>query len=185
MDYIKFFKNKKVTVMGLGLLGRGVGDAKFLAECGAHVLVTDIKKESELDTKIKHLSKLKSEIEENKKRLDGEKLSFEQERTTMVKEQEKITETRKDEEIKLSALKKEVKNITSIKSAELARIQKKTESLNLREQKILEQEKELRLGKNHLDQLRAHYNSQAAMLNKEKAMVLKYKKVIMRLKGVV
>ena len=103
----------------------------------------------------------------------------------MVKEQEKITETRKDEEIKLSALKKEVKNITSIKSAELARIQKKTESLNLREQKILEQEKELRLGKNHLDQLRAHYNSQAAMLNKEKAMVLKYKKVIMRLKGVV
>lgn len=31
--------------MGLGLLGRGVGDALFLAECGAEVLVTDLKSE--------------------------------------------------------------------------------------------------------------------------------------------
>lgn len=34
--------------MGLGLLGRGVGDAAFLAECGAEVLVTDLKTEEEL-----------------------------------------------------------------------------------------------------------------------------------------
>ena len=34
--------------MGLGLLGRGVGDAAFLAECGAQVLVTDRKSETEL-----------------------------------------------------------------------------------------------------------------------------------------
>lgn len=31
-DYKNFFKNKKITVMGLGLLGRGVGDAIFLAD---------------------------------------------------------------------------------------------------------------------------------------------------------
>lgn len=29
--------------MGLGLLGRGVGDARFLAECGADLIVTDLK----------------------------------------------------------------------------------------------------------------------------------------------
>jgi len=34
--------------MGLGLLGRGVGDVAFLAECGADVLVTDLKTEAEL-----------------------------------------------------------------------------------------------------------------------------------------
>lgn len=42
------FKGKKVTVMGLGLLGRGVGDAAFLAEAGAEVIVTDLKTEAEL-----------------------------------------------------------------------------------------------------------------------------------------
>ena len=34
--------------MGLGLLGRGVGDAEFLASCGAQVIVTDKKTEHEL-----------------------------------------------------------------------------------------------------------------------------------------
>jgi len=34
--------------MGVGLLGRGVGDARFLATCGAEVLVTDKKTETEL-----------------------------------------------------------------------------------------------------------------------------------------
>lgn len=34
--------------MGLGLLGRGVGDVEFLAKCGAQVLVTDRKSEEEL-----------------------------------------------------------------------------------------------------------------------------------------
>lgn len=42
------FKGKKVTLLGLGLLGRGVGDAEFLARCGAHVIVTDRKSEQEL-----------------------------------------------------------------------------------------------------------------------------------------
>ncbi|MBI4134836.1 MAG: UDP-N-acetylmuramoyl-L-alanine--D-glutamate ligase [Candidatus Sungbacteria bacterium] len=42
------FRGKKITVMGLGLLGRGVGDAKFLAENGAELIVTDLKSEAEL-----------------------------------------------------------------------------------------------------------------------------------------
>ncbi len=34
--------------MGLGLLGRGVGDTAFLAECGADLIVTDMKTEEQL-----------------------------------------------------------------------------------------------------------------------------------------
>lgn len=34
--------------MGLGLLGRGVGDARYLAECGAELIVTDLKSREEL-----------------------------------------------------------------------------------------------------------------------------------------
>jgi len=37
-----------VTVMGLGLLGRGVGDTIFLAQQGAEIIVTDLKTEKEL-----------------------------------------------------------------------------------------------------------------------------------------
>lgn len=51
-----YFAGKKVTVMGLGLLGRGVGDAAFLAECGAEVLVTDLKSEEELKESVDKLS---------------------------------------------------------------------------------------------------------------------------------
>ena len=46
--YRDYFKDKKITVMGLGLLGRGIGDAAFLAECGAELIVTDLKTELEL-----------------------------------------------------------------------------------------------------------------------------------------
>jgi len=35
------FKDKKVTVMRIGLLGRGIGDTAYLAEMGAQVLVVD------------------------------------------------------------------------------------------------------------------------------------------------
>jgi len=37
------FKGKKITIMGLGLLGRGVGDAEFLEKNGADLIVTDLK----------------------------------------------------------------------------------------------------------------------------------------------
>lgn len=49
------FKGKNITVMGLGLLGRGVGDTKYLAEQGASVLVTDLKTEEELKTSTEKL----------------------------------------------------------------------------------------------------------------------------------
>ncbi|MBU2028796.1 UDP-N-acetylmuramoyl-L-alanine--D-glutamate ligase [Patescibacteria group bacterium] len=41
-------KGKKITVMGLGLLGGGIGTVKFLNLTGAKVLVTDIKSKEEL-----------------------------------------------------------------------------------------------------------------------------------------
>ncbi len=41
--------------MGLGVLGRGVGDVDFLARCGAEVIVTDRKTESELAASVVRL----------------------------------------------------------------------------------------------------------------------------------
>ncbi len=48
MGWREFFAGKRVTVMGLGLLGRGVGDTVFLAEHCAEVVVTDLKSAEEL-----------------------------------------------------------------------------------------------------------------------------------------
>ena len=46
---VNYFKGKRVTVMGLGLLGRGIGDAAFIAEAGAReVIVTDLKTREQL-----------------------------------------------------------------------------------------------------------------------------------------
>ncbi len=60
MEYQNFFKGKKVTLLGLGLLGRGVGDAKFLVKHGAELTVTDLKKEEELAESLKELEGLKN-----------------------------------------------------------------------------------------------------------------------------
>lgn len=54
-DYQSFFKGKKITVLGLGLLGRGVGDVAFLAECGAELIVTDLKSKEQLGDSLKKL----------------------------------------------------------------------------------------------------------------------------------
>lgn len=56
MDAREHFSGKRITVMGLGLLGRGAGDAKFLAECGAELIVTDLKPEAELAPSLELLS---------------------------------------------------------------------------------------------------------------------------------
>lgn len=56
-NYKEFFKNKKITVMGLGILGRGLGYTKFMAECGADLIVTDLKTKEQLATSLKALSK--------------------------------------------------------------------------------------------------------------------------------
>lgn len=60
MNYKEYFKGKKITLMGLGLLGRGVGDAEFLAECGADLIVTDLKKKEDLEESLSRLSDFKN-----------------------------------------------------------------------------------------------------------------------------
>lgn len=57
--YKDYFRAKKVTMLGLGLLGRGLNDAKFLAEYGAGLLITDLKKAEDLAPTLKKLSKYK------------------------------------------------------------------------------------------------------------------------------
>ncbi len=56
------FTGKKVTIMGLGLLGRGINDARFFAEIGAKVTVTDLKTTEELEESIKQLANLPIEF---------------------------------------------------------------------------------------------------------------------------
>ncbi len=67
-SYKEFFKGKNITQMGLGVLGRGVGDAEFLAEClpattdtaqagGANLLVTDLKSKEQLNVSLERLKK--------------------------------------------------------------------------------------------------------------------------------
>lgn len=55
MNFSAHFKGKQITVMGLGLLGRGIGDTKFLAEQGAELIVTDLKTEDQLAESLKEL----------------------------------------------------------------------------------------------------------------------------------
>lgn len=55
MDAATHFQGKKITVMGLGLLGRGVGDAKYLAEAGADLIVTDLKSKEALAASVAQL----------------------------------------------------------------------------------------------------------------------------------
>ena len=51
----EYFNGKKVTLMGLGLLGRGVGDAAYMSECGAELIVTDLKTPEQLDESLQKL----------------------------------------------------------------------------------------------------------------------------------
>lgn len=57
----QFFKNKRVTVFGLGLNGGGVSTVKFLSACGAkEIIVTDIKQRSELKPSLDLLKSAKN-----------------------------------------------------------------------------------------------------------------------------
>lgn len=49
------YQGKRVLVMGLGLLGGGVGVAKFFSEIGAKTAVTDLKSEKELAASLEEL----------------------------------------------------------------------------------------------------------------------------------
>ena len=53
------FKGKKVTVMGLGLHGGGLGVARWLVSQGARVLITDLKTEKQLKKSIENLKNFK------------------------------------------------------------------------------------------------------------------------------
>lgn len=58
-DFQNYFKGKRVTVMGLGLLGRGIGDAAYIAEAGAaEVVVTDLKTRDQLALAVAQLESL-------------------------------------------------------------------------------------------------------------------------------
>jgi len=57
-DPRSLFAGKRITVMGLGLLGRGLGDTLFLVRCGARVTVTDLKTAEELAPSVKQLEGL-------------------------------------------------------------------------------------------------------------------------------
>jgi UDP-N-acetylmuramoylalanine--D-glutamate ligase len=58
--YKTYFKDKKVTVLGLGLLGKRIEDIKFLSESGAHVLVTDLKSKKDLKPSLEKLKNYKN-----------------------------------------------------------------------------------------------------------------------------
>ena len=53
-------KNLKVLVMGLGLHGGAVAVARFFAEEGADIIVTDLKTGRELRPSVEALSKFKN-----------------------------------------------------------------------------------------------------------------------------
>ncbi|MBI5569488.1 MAG: UDP-N-acetylmuramoyl-L-alanine--D-glutamate ligase [Desulfomonile tiedjei] len=57
-DPRSLFAGKKITVMGLGLLGRGLGDTLFLVRCGAQVTVTDLKSADQLAPSLEKLDGL-------------------------------------------------------------------------------------------------------------------------------
>ena len=63
---INFFKDKNITVLGLGLLGRGVGDILFLAPLVSSIMVTDKKTEVELMSSLEYLKNKLSETDFNK-----------------------------------------------------------------------------------------------------------------------
>jgi UDP-N-acetylmuramoylalanine--D-glutamate ligase len=56
MKFSKYFKDKKVTVMRIGLLGRGIGDTAFLASAGAEVHVVDDASKEDMQPAVDALS---------------------------------------------------------------------------------------------------------------------------------
>jgi UDP-N-acetylmuramoylalanine--D-glutamate ligase len=60
MSYKEVFKDKKITMLGLGLLGRGINVAKFLARAGAVLTITDKKSAAELVPALKQLKQFSS-----------------------------------------------------------------------------------------------------------------------------
>ncbi len=57
-NYKEYFKDKKVVIMGLGLLGGALNDAIYLLKCGAKLIITDMKTEEELESSVKKLNSI-------------------------------------------------------------------------------------------------------------------------------
>ncbi len=57
---VKWFRGKRVTVFGIGLLGGGIGTIRFLVENGARVIATDIKDKKALAPSLEQLKDLKN-----------------------------------------------------------------------------------------------------------------------------
>ncbi|MFN3692491.1 MAG: UDP-N-acetylmuramoyl-L-alanine--D-glutamate ligase [Candidatus Paceibacteria bacterium] len=55
-DFKDYFKGKRVVVMRIGLLGRGIGDTAYLAEAGADVLVVDAAPQEVMQPAVDQLS---------------------------------------------------------------------------------------------------------------------------------
>lgn len=60
MDASAHFRGKKITLMRIGLLGRGVGDAAYLATCGADILVVDDAPQSVMQPSVDALEEFKN-----------------------------------------------------------------------------------------------------------------------------
>lgn len=60
MDARTHFAGKRITVMGLGLLGRGLGDITYLAAQGADLIVTDLKTAEQLASSLEALRECKN-----------------------------------------------------------------------------------------------------------------------------
>jgi UDP-N-acetylmuramoylalanine--D-glutamate ligase len=64
------FKNKKITVLGLGLHGGGLAITRFLAQCGAILTVTDLKSSQQLRSALQQLKMYKIKYVLGRHRLD-------------------------------------------------------------------------------------------------------------------
>ena len=53
------FKGKKITIMGLGTLGGGIGVVQYLSKLGAELVVTDLRKKSELSSALRKIKNRK------------------------------------------------------------------------------------------------------------------------------
>lgn len=61
-NFASSFKDQKVLIFGLGLQGRGIGDARVFSQIGAHVTVTDAKSAPELQPALDQLKDLNLEF---------------------------------------------------------------------------------------------------------------------------
>lgn len=71
IDFEKYFKGKKITLMGLGGLGRGIVEAEFLIKYGADLIITDLATTSELEKEMLAVEKALNKYKKN-----GAKVSF-------------------------------------------------------------------------------------------------------------